>query len=653
MARICFGRPHDVLGCWLPWPSGLGFLFQQFSSFPAEAQRANKRQAAPFSRGTRKEHPKTPGRKPGAAYGRRYCKLPPKQVDEIIPVPLPRRCSCRGRVVFDRTESQYQQEIVRKTTWRRFDIDIGHCEKCHKRVQGRDSRQTSDALGAAKVQVRPEALALAVRMNRDLAMPHADVAAVLRDGFQLQVNRSIIARAVDRVARRGVPTWHALRDAARRSMVNGLDETGWNVAAQLHWLWVAVSEQVTFCDILPGRGFDEAASILGADYEGWLTHDGWQVYYKFLKAGHQSCLNHLLDRAKKLIESASARAARFPLRVQEVFEQALALAERYAFCLAACIPDRSVREAGGVFLPVRFSGRLFSEQELELMQEIARDYAGLGITEIARTVCELLDWKRANGRLKDQECRRLLERLRDQGWLTLPPVRNSGPQGPRRIRLSEASAPQAVLEGSAGEFAPLELRVVERGSESRLWTELIERYHYLTHRVPIGANLRYLVRSRRSGEQVLACLLWSSPAWKMAPRDQWIGWNQEQKAQNLQLVVNNGRYLILPWVHVRGLASKILGQCAPQLPGDWELRYGYRPLLLETLVDARRFRGTCYRAANWILVGQTQGRGRMDREHRAHGLAPKDIYLYPLCRNVRQQLCHNSQITPLTGSGSY
>jgi transposase len=295
-----------------------------------EAQRANKRQAAPFSRGTRKEHPKTPGRKPGTAYGRRYCKLPPKQVDEVIPVRLPRRCRCGGRVAFDRTESQYQHEIVRKTIWRRFDIDIGHCEQCHKRVQGRASRQTSDALGAAKVQLGPEALALAVRMNKGLGMPHADVAAVLQDGFQLQVNRSTICRAVDRVARRGAPTWHALRDAARRSMVNGIDETGWNVAAQLNWLWVAVSEQVTFCDILPGRGFDEAASILGADYQGWLTHDGWQVYYKFLKAGHQSCLNHLLDRAKKLIESASStRAARFPLRVQEVLEQALALARRY------------------------------------------------------------------------------------------------------------------------------------------------------------------------------------------------------------------------------------------------------------------------------------------------------------------------------------
>jgi transposase len=294
-----------------------------------EAQRANKRQAAPFSRGTRKEHPKTPGRKPGAAYGRRYSKFPPQQVDEVIPVPLPERCSCGGKVAFDRVESQYQQEIVRKTLWRRFDIDIGHCENCQKRWQGRDPRQTSDALGAAAVQLGPDALALGVRMNKDLAMPHADVAAVLQDAFQLQVNRSTISRAVDRVARRGEPTWHALRDAARRSLVNGVDETGWNVAAQLQWLWVAVSEQVTFCDILPGRGFDEAASILGADYDGWLTHDGWRVYYKFLRAGHQSCLNHLLDRAKKLVESASARTARFPLRVQAVLQQALALADRY------------------------------------------------------------------------------------------------------------------------------------------------------------------------------------------------------------------------------------------------------------------------------------------------------------------------------------
>jgi regulator of replication initiation timing len=173
-----------------------------------EAQRASKRQAAPFSRRQRKEHPKAPGRKPGAAYGQRYSKRPPKRVDEVIPVTLPERCSCGGQVAFDRTEPQYQQEIVRKTIWRRFDIAIGHCEECQKRWQGRDPRQTSDALGAAQVQLGPEALALAVRINKDLGMPHADVAAVLQDGFQLQVNRSTICRTVDRVARRGEVTWH-------------------------------------------------------------------------------------------------------------------------------------------------------------------------------------------------------------------------------------------------------------------------------------------------------------------------------------------------------------------------------------------------------------------------------------------------------------
>lgn len=288
---------------------------------------------------------------------------------------------------------------------------------------------------------------------------------------------------------------------------------------------------------------------------------------------------------------------------------------------------------------LRFCGRLFSGQELKLIEEIAHDYAGLAVTEMARTLCELLEWKRVNGRLKDQECRQLLEHLHAQGWLRLPSVRNSGPRGPRQIQLSEASAPQAGVEGSAGELEPLQFEVVEKGKESQLWTELIERHHYLRYRVPVGANVRYLVRSSQKGAGVLACLLWSSPAWKMAARDEWIGWNAEQRARNLQLIVNNSRFLVLPWVHIKGLASKILAQCARQLPMDWEHRYGCRPLLLETLVDARKFRGTCYRAANWIRVGQTSGRGRMDREHKADGQAVKDIYLYPLTSNTRQRLC--------------
>ena len=220
-------------------------------------------------------------------------------------------------------------------------------------------------------------------------------------------------------------------------------------------------------------------------------------------------------------------------------------------------------------------------------------------------------------------------------------MRALGPRGPRVVRLTSRSDPQPRMEGSAGEHEPLRLSVVEagRGGDSALWMELVERHHYLGYRVPVGAQLRYLVRSPRCEDGVVACLLWSSAAWKMAARDRWIGWSAQQQARNLPLLVNNSRFLILPWVRVRGLASKILAHCARQLPDDWEKLYGYRPLLLETVVDARRFAGTCYRAANWIELGETQGRGRMDRLHQAHGLAPKRIYVYPLCRNVQQRLC--------------
>jgi transposase len=295
-----------------------------------EAQRAAKRQAAPFARGVRKRHPQRPGRKPGAAYGKRHSKPLSDHVDEVIAVPAPARCACGGALDVEKIESQYQHEIVRKTIWKRFDVTICRCTVCHQRVHGRDPRQTSDAFGAAAVQLGPDALALAVTMNKRLGMPHADVATVLQDGFGLHVNRSTICRAVTRVARRGAATWYALRDAARRSLVNAIDETGWNVAAQLHWLWVVVSEQVTVCDILPGRGFDQAASLVGAEYDGWLTHDGWAVYYKFLKAGHQSCVAHLIRRARDMAAAATPAAARFPLRVKALLETGLALRDRYA-----------------------------------------------------------------------------------------------------------------------------------------------------------------------------------------------------------------------------------------------------------------------------------------------------------------------------------
>jgi len=285
-----------------------------------------------------------------------------------------------------------------------------------------------------------------------------------------------------------------------------------------------------------------------------------------------------------------------------------------------------------------FCGRTFHVGELQLMRQITLEFSALGVTEIARTVCELLEWTRPNGGLKNHECRQLLERLQAEGFLLLPELQERGGRGPRRADVSRPCLEPAVIECGASECEPLEMALVEGPAESRRWREEVERYHYLGCRVPFGAHLRYWVRTQ---DRELACLLWTSPAWKMQARDEWIGWSDAQRRGNLQRIVNNGRFLVLPWVRVNGLASKILALGARQVPRDWENHYGHRPLLLETMVDPSRFRGTCYRAANWLYVGQTAGRGRMDREHQAHGQAVKDIYVYPLVRDARQQLCTN------------
>ena len=273
------------------------------------------------------------------------------------------------------------------------------------------------------------------------------------------------------------------------------------------------------------------------------------------------------------------------------------------------------------------------------MRGIVADFSSLGITEISRTVCELLEWKRPNGGLKNLECRQMLERLCSEGLLSLPELRRTKPRGPQGVRLTVRSDPHTEVGGSAGQYEPLRLQLLEGegAGDSALFREYLDRYHYQRYRVPFGAHVRYLVRSEHSPERVLACLLWTSPAWKLAERDRWIGWSAEQRARNLQFIVNHSRFLIPPWVRVKGLASKILAHCARQLPADWERRYGYRPLLLETLVETEHFRGTCYQAANWIPLGATQGRGRMDRYHERKGTA-KMLFVYPLCRRVQQRL---------------
>ena len=284
---------------------------------------------------------------------------------------------------------------------------------------------------------------------------------------------------------------------------------------------------------------------------------------------------------------------------------------------------------------ITFAGRCFGSEELALMRQAAIDYASLGITEIARTICEWLDWKRPNGRLKNHECRLLLERLQPQGLLTLPALRRSGRRGPRTVTTDTRSDSQPPIQCCLADLQPLRLTLID-DSDSALWRQFLQRYHYLGCRVPVGAHLRYFVYSAQG--QILACLLWSSPAWTMAARDRWIGWTPLQRARNLQFIVNNSRFLILPWVQVNNLASAILARSARQLPHDWSEHYGYTPLLLETLVDVTRFNGTCYRAANWIALGQTTGRGRMDTHHTAQG-TQKQIFVFPLHRRVQQRLC--------------
>jgi hypothetical protein len=292
--------------------------------------------------------------------------------------------------------------------------------------------------------------------------------------------------------------------------------------------------------------------------------------------------------------------------------------------------------------PITFSGRTFSVEELGVIQTLTHDCAGLPRTELAYTLCELLEWRRPTGKLKNHEGRLFLEHLAAKGLVALPPVRVAvAHRGPREAPRSAQGAPAPDLLGSVRELLPLVLEVVPPGRHglSRLWRELIGRYHYLGDRVPVGATLRYVVRSARQPGAVLACLGWTSAAWRIAVRDRWIGWTDTQRRQALPYVVNNSRFLILPWVHVPGLASHVLARCAQHLPPAWEARYGVRPLLLETLVDPARFRGTCYRAANWLPLGETVGRGRMDRANRLTGHAPKLVYVYPLRRDVRRRLC--------------
>ncbi len=285
-------------------------------------------------------------------------------------------------------------------------------------------------------------------------------------------------------------------------------------------------------------------------------------------------------------------------------------------------------------LPTRLCGEAFGVQELATIDEIIASAKPRLRNEIARRVSEALDWRDARGKLKLMSARVALLRLHRLGFIALPPPRNGNGNGkvfsPPKPNLP---APSQV-DCAAGELDGLHLQRVETKTLSALWNGLIDCYHYLGYRPLAGAQLRYLIRWR-GGE--LGALGWSAAAWKVGPRDRWIGWDSKTRERHLGLVLNNARFLLLPWVRSKNLASKVLALGARRVTEDFERVYGLRPVLLETFVESERFRGTCYRAANWLHLGRTQGRGKCDRAHQA-ALPVKEIYVLPLVRDFRRRL---------------
>ena len=283
--------------------------------------------------------------------------------------------------------------------------------------------------------------------------------------------------------------------------------------------------------------------------------------------------------------------------------------------------------------PVRYCGRLFVAGELERIRELTATEPRPNRAELSRLVCRALGWLRPDGRTKDMACRVAMLRMHRNGLITLPPPLKGNSNGRIRPKFTGASEPCSPLSLCAGALGELEFRLVTR-KDSALWNELIERHHYLGYNPLPGAQLRYLVYA---GNRLLAALGFGASAWKVAPRDMFIGWSVQERERNLHRVINNARFLILPWITSHNLASRILGAAVKRLGQDWQDCYGYRPVLLETFVDKTRFRGTCYRAANWTCVGSTQGRGKLDR-HCKYPLPVKDIFLYPLSKDFRLEL---------------
>ena len=280
----------------------------------------------------------------------------------------------------------------------------------------------------------------------------------------------------------------------------------------------------------------------------------------------------------------------------------------------------------------KYCGRNFSITEIALIRQLIADHPEYHRLALSQHVCRLLQWYKPDGGLKEMSCRVAMLRMDADGSIALPPPRTT--TGPlRSIEFTAATDHQATMARPLHSLGPLVLRKVER-PQSHLWNEYIERYYYLGYTPLPGAQIRYFVML---DQQIIALLGFGAAAWQAAPRDNFIGWSHAQRQCHLPLVVNNARFLILPWIQVKNLASKILGMAVKQVPKDWQERYAIKPVLMETSVETDRLAGICYNAANWIHVGKTKGRGKLGPSGK-QSVPIKEILLYPLNVHFRKIL---------------
>lgn len=303
----------------------------RLKSLLEEARRAAKRPAAPFSKGPPKENPQKPGRKAGEAYGKRACRPVPSRIDETLQAPLPNQCPhCGGEVEPTAVEDQYQTDIPERvaTKTTRFQVHVGRCRSCRRRVQGRHPRQTSNGLGAAANQIGPNALALASHLNKEIGVSHGRQVLLFATVFGLKLAKATIVRAIERLGRQAEPLYRQIEMVVRRSDVVYPDETSWRVNGRLFWLWDFVCSSATLYAIRDSRGYDVIEPVLGAAYRGVVVHDGWSPYDRLEFAEHQTCTAHLLRRCRELLEMASGGAVRFPREVRALLLAGLALRKR-------------------------------------------------------------------------------------------------------------------------------------------------------------------------------------------------------------------------------------------------------------------------------------------------------------------------------------